>query len=165
MTSIAYIGIGSNLGEPQVNCQTAIGGLMAVPETVVTQMSSLYETEPLGVKGQNWFINAVIEINTDLSPDELLAALFNIEKEMRRVRLERWGPRIIDLDLLFYENLILKKPGLEVPHPEIRNRSFVLIPLAEIRPDLIHPVFNQTIDHLVRSIPEKTTTRRLVTSN
>lgn len=162
MVSTAYIGIGSNLGNPTVNCKDAITALDALPETAVTQRSSFYKSEPIGIKEQSWFINTVVEIETNFSPEELLVILLKIEYKMGRVRLKRWGPRIIDLDLLFYENLILKKPALEIPHPQITNRSFVLIPMAEIRSDYIHPILKLTIAELVDAIPQKTATNRLV---
>ena len=165
MASTAYIGIGSNLGDSPSHCEAALSALDELPEIAIARKSSFYKTEPLGLKNQNWFINAVIEIETSLTPEYLLDALLKIEQTIGRVRRKKWGPRVIDLDLLFYENIILKKPGLEVPHPEIANRSCVLIPMAEIQPDFFHPVFNRTIAQLIETIPKKTDIRRLMISS
>ena len=161
MASTAYIGIGSNLGDSQTHCEAAINTLDNIPEIVVTQKSSLYKTEPLGTKAQDWFINAVVEIKTNMNPERLLNVLLKVEENMGRVRQEKWGSRIIDLDLLFYENLIFKKPELEIPHPEIPNRSFVLVPMFEICPNFLHPTLKLTITELLNSIPKKTAIQRL----
>ncbi|MFQ5715894.1 MAG: 2-amino-4-hydroxy-6-hydroxymethyldihydropteridine diphosphokinase, partial [Nitrospinales bacterium] len=119
MTETAYIGIGSNLNHPHENCKQAVVRLNAHPNVEVKSESSLYQTEPLGIKEQDWFVNAVIEVATGLDAEELLTALLEIERAMGRVRQKKWGPRIIDLDILFYGNRIINTTRLKIPHPEI----------------------------------------------
>lgn len=147
-----YIGIGSNLGEREENCERAIG-LLEEKGTRVIKRSSMIETEPWGVTDQPAFINMAIQIETELSPVELLKLLKETEKEVGRRPGMRWGPRVIDLDILLIDDLVIKSDRIEVPHPQIRNRDFVLRPLAEIAPDLIHPVFKKTIGEMVQEIP------------
>jgi len=141
------IGIGSNLGNREENCEKAIK-LLEANDIKVTKRSSMTETEPWGVKDQPKFINMAVEIETDLDPDEILSHLKKIESEIGRIPAERWGPRKIDLDILFYDDLILNKPGLEIPHPLIAEREFVLKPLSEIAPEKIHPVLQKKIKDL-----------------
>jgi 2-amino-4-hydroxy-6-hydroxymethyldihydropteridine diphosphokinase len=142
---ICYIGIGSNLGNALQNCKNAINNLSQQKEIQLTRASSFYKTEPLGIENQNMFINAVVEIKTTLSALNLLQALQKIEKAIGRKRDVKGGPRIIDLDLLFYEQGIFRETGLIVPHPEIHKRRFVLEPLCEIASYFIHPVFGISI--------------------
>ena len=142
---ICYIGIGSNLGNALQNCKNAINNLSQQKEIQLTRASSFYKTEPLGIENQNMFINAVVEIKTTLSALNLLQALQKIEKAIGRKRDVKGGPRIIDLDLLFYGQDILRETGLIVPHPEIHKRRFVLEPLSEIASYFIHPVFGISI--------------------
>ena len=136
--SIAYIGIGSNLGSREENCERAIKLLIENGITIVKR-SSMIETEPWGVKEQPDFINMAVEIETALKPDSLLHLLKNIEIEAGRLPTSHWGPRIIDLDILLYDDLIIKTSELEIPHPHISEREFVLKPLAEIAPEKVHP--------------------------
>lgn len=145
--SIVYIGIGSNLGDREENCERAIK-LLIKNGITVTKRSSMIETEPWGVKEQPKFINMAVELETCLKPDELLHLLKNIEGEVGRSTTTRWGPRVIDLDILLYNDLIMKTPELEIPHPGIKEREFVLKPLAEIAPGKIHPVLQKTIKDL-----------------
>ena len=154
MSNLAYIGIGSNLGSAITNCRQAIALLAEHPKMEVTSRSSFYETEPVGPQDQNWFVNAVVEIKTDLGPLPLLDALLAIEVEMGRIRKEKWGPRIIDLDILLYGNLTLKNSRLEIPHSEMMQRRFVLAPLAELTPNSIHPTAKKTIQQLLSELPE-----------
>ncbi|HDK81073.1 MAG TPA: 2-amino-4-hydroxy-6-hydroxymethyldihydropteridine diphosphokinase [Nitrospirae bacterium] len=155
---IAYIGIGSNLGNRQENCDKAIA-LLTEKGINVLNRSSSYDTEPWGVKEQPKFINMAVETETDLTPEALLGALRQIEIEMGRQQTRRWGARIIDLDILFYNDLIMNTPELEIPHPGIRDRAFVLDPLCEIAPDRIHPVLRKSVKTLLseleQSSPEK----------
>ena len=130
--TIAYIGIGSNLCAPEKNCTEAIEKISTTKNIKIISKSSFYQTEPFGGVQQGWFVNSVIKIKTNLPPINLLSALLNIESTMGRTREEKWGPRLIDLDLLFYDNLVLKNKGLNLPHPEIQKRKFVLIPMSEI---------------------------------
>lgn len=145
--AIAYISIGSNLGDREENCRQAIK-LIEKNGIVVRKQSRMYETEPWGVKDQPKFINMAIEAETDKKPEELLRVLEEIEKEIGRTETVKWGPRVIDLDILFYDDLILKIPGLEIPHPLLHKREFVLKPLCEIAPDKKHPVTGKTVKEM-----------------
>ena len=142
---ICYIGIGSNLGNSLKNCQHAIEILSRAKGIELTTISSFYKTEPVGIENQDYFINAVIEIKTELSPRTLLQTLQNIENDIGRVRDVKGGPRIIDLDLLFYGQNVISERDLIIPHPEIHRRRFVLEPLCEIASYFIHPSFGVSI--------------------
>jgi 2-amino-4-hydroxy-6-hydroxymethyldihydropteridine diphosphokinase len=144
-----HIGVGSNLGERVRNCERAIE-MLAGCGVHPSKISSVYETEPWGVTGQPGFINMALEAATDLGPRELLDTLKQIESRLGRSETERWGPRIIDLDILLYEDLVLKEPGLVVPHPLMHEREFVLRPLAEVAPEAVHPVLGKRIKELAR---------------
>ncbi|MFB3926518.1 MAG: 2-amino-4-hydroxy-6-hydroxymethyldihydropteridine diphosphokinase [Syntrophales bacterium] len=146
---IAFVGIGSNLGEPVRNCLAAVERLSEVEKTEILERSSLYRTEPVGIRAQNWFVNCAVEIRTRHDPDQLLNSLQEIERDMGRAREIRWGPRIIDLDILFYGQEIIRTGRLTVPHPELHKRRFVLVPLNEIASYLIHPVFGISIKGLL----------------
>jgi 2-amino-4-hydroxy-6-hydroxymethyldihydropteridine diphosphokinase len=138
---ICYIGIGSNLGNALKNCQHAVESLSLTVGVEITRVSPFYKTEPVGIENQNMFINAVVEIRTVLSARNLFQALQGIEKDMGRDREVKGGPRIIDLDLLFYGQEVIQDADLIVPHPEIQRRRFVLEPICEIASYLIHPDF------------------------
>jgi 2-amino-4-hydroxy-6-hydroxymethyldihydropteridine diphosphokinase len=153
MLHTVYIGIGSNLESPAKNCLDAIERLSTRPELTLIARSSLYQSEPFGITDQDWFVNSVVQITTSFSPEELLRVCLSIEKEMGRTRTKKWGPRIIDLDILFYDDLILKQEGLEIPHPGIAERSFVLAPMNEISPDFVHPKLKKKIETLLEEIP------------
>jgi len=136
---IAYLGLGANLGDRRASIKTALRKLAVQPTIRLARVSSLYETAPVGVTDQPFFLNLVAAVRTSLSPQALLDILLHIENQMGRVRTERWGPRVIDIDLLLYGGEQIALPGLTVPHPRLRERSFALIPLAEIAPDLTLP--------------------------
>jgi 2-amino-4-hydroxy-6-hydroxymethyldihydropteridine diphosphokinase len=146
MSHVIYLSTGSNLGDRALNLRNAIASL--IPEVHPLSQSSIYETEPWGYSDQPVFLNQVIKGSTILEPMELLKFLKEIEAFMGRQETFRFGPRIIDLDILFYDDLILDTPKLTIPHPRIAERAFVLIPLAEIAPDLIHPILMKTIQEL-----------------
>lgn len=155
---ICYIGIGSNLGNPLKNCQDAAENLSRIREIEVIRVSSFYETEPVGIENQNFFVNAVVEIRTSLPVRNLLLKLQNIEKNMGRKREVKGGPRIIDIDILFYGHDIIQETDLTLPHPELHKRRFVLEPLCELTSYLIHPVFCISI----RGLKERLTDNKIV---
>jgi len=149
---IAYIGLGSNMGDKIANLNKAIGELGKVPGNKVLAVSSFYKTEPVGRVEQDWFVNAAAEIETSLTPRELLNKLLYIEKNLGRVRDVKWGPRVIDLDILLYDDLVMNEEGLSIPHPYLYERGFVLVPLAEIAPKVIHPKLKKSMSELMRGI-------------
>jgi len=142
---IAFVGLGSNLGNPAERCREALEKLSIHPGIRLIRSSSLYRTEPVGPQDQPWFINAVAEIRTVLPPGELFAALKEIERGMGRKEERKWGPRLIDLDLLLYGQEVVREKGLSVPHPELHRRRFVLEPLCELASYAIHPSFGVSV--------------------
>jgi 2-amino-4-hydroxy-6-hydroxymethyldihydropteridine diphosphokinase len=164
MTHQVYLGIGSNLGSPRDNCETAIYNINALPECVLKASSSFYKTEPYGNKDQNWFVNTTILIETSIEPSKLLKLLLAIEEKMGRTRKEKWGARIIDIDILFYDDLIIDQPNLRIPHPEQIHRRFVLKPLAEIANDFIHPEKNKSIATLLQELKDDNEVKQIIES-
>ncbi len=150
-----YIGIGSNLGDRKANTLEAIDRVAKLPATRVVRASSLYESEPLG-NAKTWFVNSVIELETEFPPDEMLKKLKAIEKSMgrKRVKGKRWGSRIIDLDILLCDHEIVEKRALKVPHPEMHKRRFVLLPLAELAPHVVHPQLGQSVSALLATVKD-----------
>jgi 2-amino-4-hydroxy-6-hydroxymethyldihydropteridine diphosphokinase len=147
----AFVGLGSNLGEREALIRLALDDLARLPGTRVVRASSLYDTEPVGEVEQPNFLNAVAQIDTELTARQLLWNLLLIERRLGRVRTKKWGPRTIDLDLLLFGNLVVDEPDLKLPHPELTRRSFVLVPLVELDPLLVHPVTGETLlTHLSR---------------
>lgn len=139
MNETAYIGLGSNLNNPQQQVLSAITALGALSETAIIAVSPWYRSAPMGPSDQPDYINGVAKLTTALSPHTLLKALQQIERSHHRVRKEHWGPRTLDLDILLYGNLTIEHPDLQVPHPGMAERNFVLRPLADIAPQLVLP--------------------------
>ena len=150
MGHIAYIGIGSNLGDKLSQCEKAVSEILSIDRHRLLAKSSLFKTEPVGYISQDWFVNAVLKIETDLEPTELLRKLKSIESHLGRTETFRWGPRMIDLDILFFDDIEIHTEELQIPHPRIQERQFVLIPLAEIDQNFIHPVLKKTIRELLK---------------
>lgn len=133
---ISYLSLGSNLGDKLENLKAAVKMLDAEQSCKITAKSSVYLTRPVGITDQPDFVNAVIQINTTLTPRDLLNICLNIEQKLGRKRTIRWGPRVIDIDILLYDTLVVRERDLIIPHPRIMERAFVIIPLAEIAPDV-----------------------------
>ena len=158
--SRVYLGLGSNIGTKESNLSRA---LKLLPDLVtVSEVSSIYESEPVGLKDQPWFTNIVCAAYTDLSPRKLLAYLKHIEGQMGRIMSFKDGPRIIDIDILFYGDQIIDTPDLTIPHPRIAERAFVLHPLSELNPLLFHPVESRTVAQMLSALnrPERVKKRR-----
>ncbi len=153
------IGMGTNLGDREAELKYAVGRLTEGFEFVAA--SSVYETAPVGFLDQPDFLNQVVVIDTDLEPDEVLSALLGIEQEMGRKRVVKWGPRVIDLDLLFYDDLVYESVDLLIPHPRIAERRFVLEPLAELFPDFVHPVLGKSVFELLKELTDNSIVRKL----
>lgn len=161
MKSLAYIGFGANLGDRESNCRKALVLLDAAKGVRVAACSRLYWTEPVQVESTEWFVNGAAALETTLSPEDLLGLLLRIEAEMGRERSRAGASRTIDLDLLFYDDIVRKRPGLSVPHPRIQERKFVLVPLHDIAPSFVHPVLRQTVAQLLERCPDQNTVQLL----
>ncbi|MGC9772487.1 2-amino-4-hydroxy-6-hydroxymethyldihydropteridine diphosphokinase [Fervidobacterium islandicum] len=148
-----FLGIGTNLGNREENIQKTIEKLSEISK--VLSVSSIIETEAYGKTDQPSFLNCVVEIESNFAPDELLNELLRIEREMGRVRIEKWGPRIIDLDILFYGNLVIKSDVLTVPHYDFENRIFFVKPMYELAPNFVHPVSLKTVREILDELENK----------
>ncbi|MEK6530976.1 MAG: 2-amino-4-hydroxy-6-hydroxymethyldihydropteridine diphosphokinase [Deltaproteobacteria bacterium] len=156
MRDKVFISIGSNLGERVLNIRRAIEGLGENPlEISIADISSFYETEPWGDREQGLFINCVVEIKTALSPHDLLLRLKQIEASFGRTINRRWGPRVIDLDILFFGAGVINEKDLVVPHPRLQERAFVLAPLSELSPGFIHPCLGLSVAELLERVEDK----------
>lgn len=147
-----YLSLGSNMGEKEKNLEKAIEKISKLDNTFVTKKSKFHKTEPYGYEDQDEFVNACVEIKTLFYPEELIEKLLSIEKEMGRVREFKWGPRLIDLDIIFFNREIINTDKLSVPHPYMHLRSFVLDPLSEIAPNYVHPLMNKTVFELQKEV-------------
>jgi len=156
VASNVFIALGSNQGDRELNLLRAIAEIGRLAATRITALSSFYDTQPVGPVNQDNFLNATLKLETSLSPHQLLDELQRIETAVfKRERTIHWGPRPMDLDILFYGELILTEEELTIPHPRLHERGFVLVPLAEIAPEFIHPVLQNSIAELLAS--QKTT--------
>jgi len=152
---LVYLSLGSNLGDREANLLAAIGR-MATPDLRAVRVSPIYETEPVGATDPRWFLNLVVEAETTLFPQQLLARTARIERELGRVRTVPNGPRTIDIDILLYANAVVRSPRLEIPHPRMCERRFVLAPLADLAPALRHPLTHLTVRQLLEAAPPQT---------
>lgn len=141
--NIAYISIGSNLGNKLENCQNGFAALGETDNIKVEDLSKYYQTEPMGYTDQPWFVNAAARILTSLNPIDLLKALKLLESKFGRIDNVRFGPRILDFDIIFYNDVVTEIPDLIIPHPRMHKREFVLRPICDLSPDLIHPVLKK----------------------
>lgn len=157
---MAYLSLGSNLGDRNSYIQGAVIAL-AKHAGAICKKSSLYKTEPVGNKNQPWFLNQCVKISTKLPPAKLLKVCQKIEKSFGRIRHEKLEPRIIDIDILFYENRVNRSPRLTLPHPRLHKRRFVLRPLAQIAPNFRHPILKKTIKELLKECRDRSIVRRL----
>ncbi|MEJ2642831.1 MAG: 2-amino-4-hydroxy-6-hydroxymethyldihydropteridine diphosphokinase [Desulfosarcinaceae bacterium] len=149
----AYISVGSNLGDKLACCRRAITQVAALPGTRLAAQSPFYRTAPVDFLEQDWFVNAAVKVVTDLKPRELLAALQEIQRQAGRTTDKiRFGPRLLDLDILLYDDIVLDLPELILPHPRMHKRRFVLKPLCDIDPKVLHPVLRQPMDRLLAEL-------------
>ena len=150
MDHIVYLALGSNMGNRLSNLKAAV--LNLTPQMTVKQKSSVYETPPWGFTEQNAFLNQVVKVTTYLEPEPLLRHLKRMETALGRVPNFQNGPRVIDIDILFFDNTIINTPPLMVPHPRLHERAFVLVPLAEIEPDFVHPILQRPINKILEDV-------------
>ncbi len=151
----AYISAGSNIGDKLLNCRNGLTALTESGATSIKAWSLFYKTSPVDFREQDWFVNAVVKIETEFDPFELLKDMNSIQIRAGRVcDPVRFGPRILDLDIILYDDVVVDLPGLTIPHPRMHERRFVLKPLCDIDPDVIHPVFKKTLKHLLDSLDD-----------
>jgi 2-amino-4-hydroxy-6-hydroxymethyldihydropteridine diphosphokinase len=155
---VVYIALGSNVGDRAAMLERAIAAMNSAGIRVLRQ-SSFYATEPVDAPGQAWFLNAVVEAETSLLPLQLLHALLRIERELGRRRITSHGPRPIDLDILFYGSSVIRSRELEVPHPRLPERRFVLVPLVQMAPEFRHPALHKSVTQLLADTPDRSEVR------
>ncbi|KIL52541.1 2-amino-4-hydroxy-6-hydroxymethyldihydropteridine diphosphokinase [Jeotgalibacillus soli] len=154
MTSIAYLSLGSNMGDRLTNLKAAVRRLRTFEEIDVTAVSSIYETDPVGFTDQEAFLNMVLEVKTSLIAEELFQKCLQVEAALGRERMIRWGPRTIDLDILLYNDDDVESENLIIPHPRMHERSFVLIPLLDVNPALEHPVLKKQLKEIFQALED-----------
>jgi len=155
-THNAIISVGSNIGDKPGNCRRGIERLVNSGQTKLVGQSFFYRTSPVGYLDQDWFVNTAVKIETELEPLDLLEALQIIQQEIGRTKSEiRFGPRVLDLDSIYYDSMVLKTPELEIPHARMHKRRFVLQPICDIDPGIVHPVLKQTVTSLLNRIDDK----------
>ena len=154
-----YLSLGSNIGNREKHLQDAVG-MLAAPNLEILRVSPLYETEPVDYRDQGWFLNLVVEAQTSLFPLMLLSRTARVERSLGRIRTIAKGPRTIDVDILLYGRSIIRSPRLEVPHPRMAERRFVLAPLADLVPELRHPLTHKSIREMVQSAPDQQIRKR-----
>ncbi len=159
--TLSYIGMGANLSDRAAALCRATATLEAHERLEVKAASPVYETAPIGLTDQPMFLNAVLALETDLDARALLACVLAVESRFGRVRKQRWGPRVLDLDILLYGNEIIRGRGLQIPHPRLHERAFVLVPLSELAPRGRHPVFKKTFSELAETVVSRQDVRRL----
>ncbi|MGB0013985.1 MAG: 2-amino-4-hydroxy-6-hydroxymethyldihydropteridine diphosphokinase [Candidatus Sulfotelmatobacter sp.] len=159
MATLAYLSLGSNLGDRKGNLREAERRLGAIGR--IAAVSSFYETEPVEFTEQPWFLNCAVALETERTPQNLMTAILGIEKDMGRQRVQKKGPRVIDIDILLFGNAVLDSAEVTIPHPAMHERRFVLEPLAEIAPEARHPVLNKTIRELRDALPAGALVRKL----
>jgi len=156
---IVYLSLGSNIGDRAANLNSAIERLGVLG--TIEKISSFYETEPVEFTAQPWFLNIAVKLDTEKMPKQLLAGILDVEQQMGRRRTQKKGPRAIDIDILLFGNSIIDTKGLTVPHPAMHERRFVLEPLAEIAPEVRHPVFKRTLRELRDALPPGQAVRKV----
>jgi len=150
-----YVSLGSNLGDRLQYLKGAIGRIEEAEKISIKKLSAVYETQPVGYENQGWFLNLVLEVETSLDPLSLLDHLLSIEDQLGRKREEKWGPRSIDVDILLYNNQVVDSERLTIPHPRMHKRKFVLILLAQIAPQLLHPLLKKSMSELIENCEDK----------
>jgi len=159
MHDLVYLSLGSNVGDRAANLNTAIDRLRAFGEVVA--VSSCYETEPVEFTAQPWFLNCAVTLDTEKTPGQLLSGILDIEQQLGRRRGQQKGPRILDIDILLFGDSIVEDAGLTIPHPAMQERRFVLEPLAEIAPDVLHPILKRSIRELRDALPPGQAVRKI----
>ena len=151
----AIISVGSNIGNKQENCQKGIDSLLGSGKADLVNMSRFYRTSPVDYLDQEWFVNAAVQIETIIEPPDLLTILQAIQQQAGRTKGGvRFGPRVLDLDIIFYDHLVMKTPALEIPHPRMHKRRFVLQPICDIDPDIVHPLLNMPVKSLLKQLDD-----------
>jgi 2-amino-4-hydroxy-6-hydroxymethyldihydropteridine diphosphokinase len=158
---IAYLGIGSNLDNPVQQCRDALREISSLKNVQVLRRSSLYRTQPVGNTSQDWFVNGVLEVRTTFTAQQLIKALQWVEQTLGRVRAEKWGPRTIDIDILLYGQEIIGTGDLAIPHTEMHKRRFVLVPMNEIAPYVIHPSYGISMKGLLERLEDDLAVERI----